>query len=228
MNLFPFKDKFYSWGGDRGLSPEVERFDLHVFTADGKGGGSWGLPSSTDSTFNDVLATAEGHLAITNTTGYIIGGWASSYTDKRASGQNHIVTPGVVSFDLTADNGKWTNSSPPGLDQRENGAIAYGTAEFLPEYGQRGLIISLGGQAPSRGSSRLNTGDGTSVDFVSLKIYNPVANVWYSQQATGDFPSPRVKACSVTVAGPNKTREVYVSPLPVEMVPKWSILCHDM
>ena len=173
---------------------------------DGTGGGSW-VKQSLDNSAITLLVTAQGGVCTYKETGFIVGGWASKYTDENLNITDHIGVPGVTSFDILS--GKWKNQTAPGLSKY--GTVAYGRSQFV-SFGPNGLILFLGGQQSTSQNASLNFGEGVKLDFINLKLYDPVANVWYSQQATGSFPSPRSSFCTVGVQGPNNTYEMYDAP----------------
>ena len=203
INLWPYKDSFYAWGGDKGLSKNVEDGKLWKFAVDGAGGGSWEKQPLDNSAFL-LLVTAQGCVCSFNGTGFIVGGWASRDSDATLlSIRDHIAVPGVTSFDMLS--GKWKNQTAPGLSTSET--IAYGRSLFV-SFGPNGLILVLGGLQSTSQNRSLNFGEGQKLDFINLKLYDPVRNVWHSQQATGAFPSPRASFCTVGVQGPNNTYEM--------------------
>ena len=69
----------------------------------------------------------------------------------------------------------------------------------VPSFGTKGILIVLGGSSLPNGGFNLVT------------IYDPHAQIWYLQTATGEIPEPRTGFCAVgTQGGDNSTYEMYV------------------
>ncbi|KAJ4270495.1 hypothetical protein NW762_002182 [Fusarium torreyae] len=99
--------------------------------------------------------------------------------------------------------GKWTNESSKALGY----ATWSGVATCIPTIGSEGLLVFMGG-AKTEMPGWTNTSD--PVSFSNITIYDPSSKEWYSQLSTGGPPEPRVDFCSVGVAGPNGTYEIYI------------------
>ncbi|KAL2200289.1 hypothetical protein P885DRAFT_57170 [Corynascus similis CBS 632.67] len=186
---------FYTWGGrwpgGRNMSKPYG-VDLWRFTADGEGGGSWEIERAANGVLLANLHPTEyGAFVNTESVGFIIGGVADAWTEPDHPTADPI--PGMVSYNMKTriwQNGT-VNFSPFGT-----GTLNQGAAEYVPSFGPHGLIIVLGGYAPSI-TGDLNKSDGPPLDLRNLTFFNPETKERYWQLTTGDIPpTPRGSACT--------------------------------
>lgn len=193
-------DAFYSWGGrfpgGKNMTDDKRPWK---FTADGNGGGSWeAVDASNKDLLNRLHPTEYGAVVNTDTVGFVIGGVSDAWTETNHPTADPI--PGMVAFDM--DRNLWQNGtvnfSPFGA-----GTLNQAVAEYLSSFGPNGLIIVMGGYAPSI-TGDLNKSDGTPLDFRNLTFFNPLSKQSYWQIATGDIPpTPRGRACTAVFPTPD-------------------------
>jgi hypothetical protein len=75
-----------------------------------------------------------------------------------------------------------------GFSERADGVLV-----FIPGWGDKGILIGLGG----------GTNDTLTNDFSTLDVYDIANSVWYHQKTSGTPPSPRVNACGVVASAPD-------------------------
>ena len=103
--------------------------------------------------------------------------------------------PGLQFFNFTSQ--KWSNNSA--LDYYATGIAMDGGMVYVPTWGSAGLVVILGGQ-----TANLLPGmpfDERLVPLSNITIFDPDAQTWYYQLATGDVPDERDKFCVAGVQG---------------------------
>ncbi len=96
----------------------------------------------------------------------------------------------------------WYNVSAVGYS--EQGTSMYGVVQFVPSFGPAGLLFVLGGEVSGPGTYN----GGPLLSFDSVSIYDPVAQSWQQQTASGYKPPPCRDACVVGLQGDSDTYEV--------------------
>ena len=205
----PSGKSFYLWGGEApyGRGPS-EKSELWQYTVDNAGGnGSWAqaTPSNLDA-FSLLIRPGGGARATSKDTGFVLGGYASAWTDKRVTGQYSTPLPGLVSFNMTSLT--WRNHSTTPFTRF--GTQIFGQAEWIPSFGPNGLLTFLGGSTTATLEPIQNLQSGSDLlSFNNITLYDPVDGTWFSQQATGDIPAPRDTFCSAGAQGNNGTYDMY-------------------
>ncbi|SPO00310.1 uncharacterized protein DNG_03155 [Cephalotrichum gorgonifer] len=199
-------NSFYIWGGHSNQGEENDLLTTESvwrFVADGEGGGSWGteIPKNRD-VYEKFHLSEGGAYTTAHNTGFNIGGMASGWTQKYRADTQPI--SGVASYNFTR--GTWSNDSAS--DVSAFGTLVGGTAEFVPGFGDNGVILVLGGA-----SYPLLAGDqppGAQRDFRNITLFDPITKVWYWQLTTGSAPTPRQRFCSVGAESTDGTHEIFV------------------
>jgi hypothetical protein len=75
-----------------------------------------------------------------------------------------------------------------GFSERADGVLV-----FIPGWGDKGILIGLGG----------GTNDTLTNDFSTLDVYDIANSLWYHQKTSGTPPTPRVNACGVVASAPD-------------------------
>ncbi|KAH8887945.1 hypothetical protein GQ53DRAFT_264931 [Thozetella sp. PMI_491] len=202
------KQSLYAWS-DLSQATDGIYNDTRLWrlTADGAGGGFWQPQDSVDA--QDMLSlqrTAGAGSTTCYNTGFHLGGSAA---DPDKPMDSPLLVPGLTTYNITSN--KWANISATAFTPR--GTFFNGEAVCLPTFGPSGLVIFLGGLT-SFGDNWQSTGDSLSHSagngFDNLTFYDPFAERWYSQIATGSRPTPRSLFCAAGVQGPNNTFEIYL------------------
>ncbi|KAK4251401.1 hypothetical protein C7999DRAFT_37727 [Corynascus novoguineensis] len=92
------------------------------------------------------------------------------------------------------DGGVYRNITEGGLQDDEGfPERADGVLVFVPGWGEKGVLIGLGG----------GSNDTFVDDLSTLDVYDIASWEWYHQKTTGEAPSVRVNPCAVTVSAPD-------------------------
>lgn len=124
--------------------------------------GSWAqvLPPAL-SNFSDLDRVQSGTYGYGNGLGFSLGGWEGYVTDRSLSVGDPEATSGLVIFNTWSN--EWFNFSSTGYSS--NGRASRGSAQFVPQFGKKGLLFILGGDANELGQY---------VPFVSVTISEPI------------------------------------------------------
>lgn len=164
---------------------KLSTFYLWELEPDGAGGGVWSARTSSDNAnWGQAIPAAYASIAQSNTTGYALGGFLNY-----ASGVYPLV-PGLMAYDFQEK--LWTNiTSDEGF--YSDGLVAHGAAHFVPNVGEAGLILFIGGLVDIAGAA-------TQAPSSNITIYDPAAGKWYQQQASGTpLPINRLDPCLIGV-----------------------------
>jgi hypothetical protein len=104
----------------------------------------------------------------------------------------------MVTFDFA--NSRWTNLTTVGL-YSASGMALDGSAQFVPQFGEKGVIVMMGGIEPSASWDT----KGPLRPMSNITIFDPYNQNWYSQSATGDVPLARANFCLVGASSTNGT-----------------------
>ncbi|KAI0150313.1 hypothetical protein GGR57DRAFT_514250 [Xylariaceae sp. FL1272] len=197
-------NSLYTWGGfvaDASPPPEHE---MWKFQADGSGGGEWSQVSQQDyRTFTGLKNPFGASFAQSHNVGYAFGGSVEAASDS--SVQKDLpgyALPGLVSYNFQT--GEWTNTSTSNYGGY--GTNINGRAEMVP-FGPNGLLLFLGGaETPVDATNETIV----EVSWNSITMVDPITKKWYKQSTTGTKPPTMESHCSVGVAGPNGTYEIFI------------------
>ena len=157
------------------------------FPATGAKHGPWTVdsdqPQNVSATFGSLYATS-------SSTFYTLGGVASN---GAGSAGTLWANPNIGILDFKSS--KWTNESSAGFG---SGFAALGQAQYVPTFGTQGIIVYLGGFAPSSQAFTANTDGATKLtDMSSVHIYDIASKNFLFQEATGSIPPGRWSFCMV-------------------------------
>ncbi len=108
-----------------------------------------------------------------NGVGYAVGRWKNSHTDQAL--HDSFVAPGFVTYDMESQ--LFFNISVP--DFGDYGSLWDGVAHFLPEYGDSGLLLVMGGLTSlDRGLFGPNL---HLVKFDQVSLYDTKTSTWKTQ-----------------------------------------------
>ena len=113
---------------------------------------------------------------------------------------------GLLSYNyVTSD---WTNTSSIGF--ASSGFSVLGEASFVPNFGEEGLLVFLGGESPPNVSYQYQEASAL-VGMAAVPLYDIHTGTWHHQAATGDVPPGRTGLC-VVGASPvdNSSYEMWV------------------
>ncbi|KAI9793855.1 MAG: hypothetical protein M1816_007107 [Peltula sp. TS41687] len=207
----PTSKAFYSYGGEvtRALPPDqlppIPPNAIWKFNADGNSG-SWSQVSmASNSIFPSLVRPAGGVGAYGDGLGLLLGGYATSISSLESrSYQGLVPTPGMLSYNMSS--GVWANNSA--TDFSTYGTAILGQMQYVPNFGEQGLFVVVGGQTANRVSWQ-DRGSNL-LPFRNIYIYDPASASWHNQTASGSIPNPRDRFCSVGVQGENGTYEVFI------------------
>jgi hypothetical protein len=191
----PVDGSVSSWGGFTYSNANSQT--LWAFRPDGQGGLVWEQKYSPNSSFWTNFTSSGGSLLATTPLGfYSLGGALES---------NRIPTfvmPGLVVYDF--QDKTWSNLSTTAYSSC--GCAVLGQAQFIPRFGEDGILAILGGDSPDDHNYQMG---GSIRDLSNITVYDIHSQVWYHQRATGDVPPPREQFCMVGAQGTdNSTYEL--------------------
>ena len=175
-------------------SPQLPPQSLWSFEPDGTGSGSWKEVISPDtSALSRITQPTEGLTAYGPDSAWYLGGIPAQEGPDWSPDQQWL--PGMVEFDMASKS--FTNSSA--AEYNTNGTIMSGAMHYVPSFGQKGMVLIMGGITLPFNKIGL-------VSFETVSVYDPARKEWFNQTTTGSAPSPRMQFC---VAGINSTNNTY-------------------
>ncbi|KAK1755873.1 hypothetical protein QBC47DRAFT_446315 [Echria macrotheca] len=137
-----------------------------------------------------------GHLDLSTTPG-----WSNQIARVYLKSLLEFTHPGYLNDGMDAlhtagagDGGAYRNITQGGLQtdaaftERADGVLV-----FVPGWGEKGVLIGLGG----------GTADSFSESLSTLDVYDIANSEWFHQQTSGTPPSVRVNACAVIASAPD-------------------------
>lgn len=103
-------------------------------------------------------------------------------------------SPGMIEYNTKA--GTWKNVSAPHT-------TVWGKLEAMPELGDEGLLIALGGDV-------FGLPEDTGKSFETVTLYDPTTGKTYTQPTGGSIPQPRDYFCSTIARSTEGTYELYI------------------
>jgi hypothetical protein len=196
----------YSFGGETSyaVSNIVPPLSIWALVPDDNGGGTWSeIYGPSDNIFNSLTRPNGGSPAFTPNAGYCLGGYVSEWTSPQTIGLGgYLLVAGLVSFNFK--DSSWSNISSAMYSL--NGFSAWVETQFVPSYGKTGVLLMVGGDAPT--SQNYNAGSALRT-MTNITIYDTYTQQWYHQTATGDIPAPRLQFCIAGAqAADNSTYEM--------------------
>lgn len=80
---------------------------------------------------------------------------------------------------------------------------------YVPNFGKKGILVSVGGLIGSLPTARADDNDKLgSMD--SARIFDIDSNAWFEQSTSGTSPAPRQEYCMAGVASDNQTYEILI------------------
>lgn len=185
------------------------------FNTNDQGGVSWvskytagiGKTATGSSTFNNFTCPGGALYAASPTAYYSLGGYMAASSDPALSGLGGYrpALSGMVIYDFQKE--FWSNTTSAGYQQAGFGVE--GEAVYVPIFGEKGIIVFIGGDAPT---SQAWTEGASLVPMSQITIYDIQSGKFYQQPASGsDMPIARAAFCAVGVgAANNSSYEMYV------------------
>ena len=170
---------------------------LWSFKPDGNGDGTWTNLNSTDQGFLTAVRPYGALIASGGGVGYMLGGLVMN----SSSGQSWN-SSGLVTFNFTT--GQLTNASVN--DGLTNGIDEMGGLIFVPNFGDEGVLIRLGGDQ----IGKITPGADDLLNLTTVSIYDVASGNWYDQTTSGNIPESRKEFCSAGIASANDTFEILV------------------
>ena len=202
MYYDPTKDLMYSLGGDPyqydGADYNASQpIQLWAFTPNDDGKVTWELEQAgTTQQFPLTSNIAEGSSATSATGHYNLGGFVT-FVDS----SNYVESIAINSFaNFNFGNQSWWNETA-GI---QGEYFIFGEAQYVPSFGEDGVILFIGGKDPSDGAVVSNS---AIAGLDNIMVYDVNSNTFYKQPTTG-APIGRFAFCSVG-AGMNSTASTY-------------------
>lgn len=172
-----------------GSLPEDMPSELWSFPA-GTQNSDW--VEDTSPTANGLSSTSPGPfapaVAFSDSKFYAFGG----NIIKLSALPNMTVLSGLVAQDF--ESGRWDNVTASIPNQSPYRTQA--KAAFVPNFGDQGFIVTVGGESPETEESFYEEGK-FMTDMSTITLYDIASGAWYTQTATGDIPPPRSEFCAV-------------------------------
>ncbi|KAI9760361.1 MAG: hypothetical protein M1840_002554 [Geoglossum simile] len=193
----PVDGSVFSWGGFTYSNANSKT--MWAFRPDGRGGAVWEQRYSSNSSFWTHFTSPGGSLAATTPLGFYSLGGALIKNNSP-----NFAMPGLVVYDFREKT--WSNLSAAAY--ASCGCAVLGQAQFVPRFGQDGLLTMLGGDSPD---DHIYKTGGSIKDLSNVTVYDIHNQMWYYQTATGDVPPPREQFCMVSALGTdNSTYEIFL------------------
>jgi hypothetical protein len=187
----PSTSSILSFGGEP-YDNDIPLSPTWALSPDGKGAGTWSKVSfSSDPVFNRLVRPEYGLIAASSTTGYSMGGMQTTFPSDY-----FWAIPGLITFEFATQ--KWSNITSIGKYSASGMAIN-GAAQFVPSFGNKGIMVMIGGMVPSSSWDVV----GAIRSMTNITIFDPSSGAWYSQTATGDVPSAKKNLCVIGVQASN-------------------------
>ncbi|KAK0668863.1 hypothetical protein QBC41DRAFT_117590 [Cercophora samala] len=180
-----------SFFGDGALYPQ----GLWSFVPNGSGGGDWrSLNDTADPSFVDLPRPYKGQTSSGDGQGYFLGGFVGNETGRETTLSN------LNTYDFATN--KLTNLTVSGVSTR--GLEQYGGMLYVPNFGNRGILINVGGDQ----DGRVEADD--LISFRRVQVYDPETQTWFEQKTSGNNPQPRKQFCMAGMASNNHTYELLI------------------
>ncbi|APA12662.1 hypothetical protein SS1G_03685 [Sclerotinia sclerotiorum 1980 UF-70] len=214
----PVEKSIFRFGGWSYYSPPVAVYSSPVSD---EGNVNWTVKytggihqSSSVASFSGFTSASYALWVATPTSYYSLGGNMVGSTDPGlvGLGNNSVPMTGMVEYNF--EKGLWTNSSSTDYGGTvfggHSGFGSGGEGLYVPIFGQEGILVFLGGDAPftqailSKGSN--------PVPMNQITIYDIQSRKFYLQSAGGDsIPFPRANFCAVGAgSSDNSTWEIFI------------------
>ena len=155
----------------------------YVFAPNTGGSVSW-FPTTAPTSSGKILEGAWADYAYSNDALYSLGG------SVQPNGSNCAVQ-GLVSNEFATNT--WNNDTVP--DTPDHQFFVHGKLEYVPNFGEAGVLVAFGGNAPS--TQNLTTPLNDLADMSSIMVYDIKTQLWYTQKATGKIPPSVERFCAV-------------------------------
>ncbi|KAI1871918.1 hypothetical protein JX265_005904 [Neoarthrinium moseri] len=197
----------YMWGGQGPWGNLSKTRDLWRFEQEGSAG-SWSKQAAANpDVFMSIKRSTVAEITTCNGMGFYAGGFGSVWTDNSfATGSLGTPVPGMLTYNMTS--GIWTNNSMAAVNRYET--LIGGSAACLPSFGTsgKGMMMTIGGEIARR--EGYNSSEPNLVGLGNLTFWDIETQTWFSQQTTGDIPSPRSKFCTASADSPNGSVEIFL------------------
>ncbi|KAI9649925.1 hypothetical protein NHQ30_002510 [Ciborinia camelliae] len=214
----PIQKSIFRFGGWSYYSPPVAVYSSPV---NDQGNINWTVPytggihqSSTVASFSGFTSTSYALWVATPNAYYSLGGNMGGSTDPGlvGLGNNSVPMTGMVEYNF--EKAQWTNSSSADYGGTvfggHSGFGSGGEGLYVPIFGQEGILVFLGGDAPF--TQAASTKGSNPVPMNQITIYDIHSQQFYLQSAGGDsIPFPRTNFCAVGAgSSDNSTWEIFI------------------
>lgn len=193
-------DAVYAYGGEISLlnpwigSTTAPLESLWSFTQSSDGG-TWQPLDQSSSVFGSIIRPIQGSVASGAIGGFNLGGYGTRYSSQKFESARWLPLPGLQFYNFTSH--EWFNNSATGYTL--DGTSTWSGTAYVPTWGTAGLLVAFGGQTSPNISQWL---DGEAyLSMSNISIFDPLIQIWYHQEATGDIPAQRDRFCVVGING---------------------------
>ena len=183
----------YEWSGwiYDGDTNDTED-EIWAFSPDDQENIKWN-PNPAPATNDNHLTSSFGSSTVfTQTEFYSLGGTLIPPRIDSIDYLPDVAIQRFLSFNFSGN--LWTNESSANFSQ--SGFSVLGEAAFIPNFGQEGLLVFLGGDSPPTNTYQYQ-GAGALLNMTTIPLYDIHTNVWFHQTVTGDIPPGRTGLCMV-------------------------------
>ncbi|KAK2759135.1 hypothetical protein FQN54_003234 [Arachnomyces sp. PD_36] len=158
-----------------------------------------------DDIWNNMTRPTRCGSVYTPKAGFCLGGYSGPWSTDVDAFPINIPIEGMISFDFESKT--WDNISSVGSSQR--GWLVEHEMEYIPSYGEEGILISMGGNDLE---SQISFYDAENLRSMSnITIYDIKTQKWFSQATSGDVPTGRNQFCTVVAqGGDNDSWEIFM------------------
>jgi hypothetical protein len=203
-----------------GTYPDPSTYSLWSYSTDDN---SW---NQYDVTSASPLRPSSGSYAEAPEQG--LGFYLNGQIDKGSStvtinmGNDTLGLDGMIVLNLTDTTKSGRNLTTSSV-YPDSGAVSGGLT-YVPELGDRGILVGMGGVQKSTSQAEETNGtlvsliiletDHTNIKQISFEsvnifdiatVYNGQDGAWYRQNTSGQTPEPRIDFCVVSVAAPDNS-----------------------
>lgn len=133
--------------------------------------------------------------------GYFLGGIVENRTDTAFADAPGYLVLGDSFLNFDSGMNSFDNKTAPAL-----GHTALGSMVYIPDMGDDGILVYLGGMEGPSGWVPTGSTEGTNLrDMGTVWIHDIKNGRWYTQNTTGTIPAPRISFCTVVVPSQDKT-----------------------
>jgi hypothetical protein len=190
-----YSKSLYSYGGGTSLieAAKVDSLSVWEFFPDNN---TWiERFGPNDDIWKTMTRASRCGSVVTPDSAFCLGGYYSFFSTDVNPPPYDTPIEGMIQFNF--ESSTWDNVSSAGASQQNY--IINSQVEYIPDYGEEGILVSIGGDSPATQGVYFPGND--PVPMSDITVYDIKNQTWYSQTATGDVPDGRSQFCSIIAKG---------------------------